>query len=357
MPRKRKAQQALAAIAEEAEAPSNQKGDERSTSESQIEKLIEECKEQVKAKANSQIAFARQEVQHLRTDGEVALLKIPKQVRQMSAAGFFRLSPEEANATFLGDIIGRLELLQQEPNAVPQAAAQVLAVVASNAASAAAVEREPQAAQSDQQQHGQEADAAAAGPSAAAGPCSSAQAVAAVGLMPPPQPPPARQALAPVNPPARAPMQNEVVYSVNGSPIFLGAVQASAAPVTGAVKGAAFNLTDATPAVGASCVPAAAPPTMAFTGRTFRRATAARGRTKQATRAITVTTEDGKQFTVDDVIGLAAVPEKYRVEVRKLVEADYQDLDALMKSVAAIEVGTTSSAAATTSNARPTRRR
>ena len=58
---------------------------------------------------------------------------------------------------------------------------------------------------------------------------------------------------------------------------------------------------------------------------------------------------------MDDLIGMAGVPQKYRDEVRQLVESDLQDLDALVKSVVAMEKS--DAPATTASAARPARRR
>ncbi len=62
---------------------------------------------------------------------------------------------------------------------------------------------------------------------------------------------------------------------------------------------------------------------------------------------------DGKQFTVDDLIGLAGVPQAYREEVRRLVEADLQDLTELVQSVVTLEQSNANAAGPS----RPTRRR
>lgn len=62
---------------------------------------------------------------------------------------------------------------------------------------------------------------------------------------------------------------------------------------------------------------------------------------------------DGKQFTVDDLIGMAAVPQAYREEV----EAELKDLNALMQSVAALEQDTANPSSTTASALRPVRRR
>ncbi|KXZ43866.1 hypothetical protein GPECTOR_78g54 [Gonium pectorale] len=362
-PRKRKAQQALAAINEDdQEKPSAVQEDvptaapHAAESEEQVvQHIVAECKEQVEAKATSLIEAARQRVQHLRTDAELAFIKLTKQVRQTPVADFFKLAPEQAAASSLGSVLQRLRRLQQGGEGGDPAEAEAVTMIASTLAAAGGGGALPQDTDRVQAAEPQQ-PLGGAGADAAAGPSTSAAHAAA--LMPPPA---ARAPLSQLNTAARAPMSHEIVYSANGSPIYLNVAAASAAPATCNAKGGAMpGIADATPAMGASFAMAAAPPqTMAFTGNTFRRATAARGRTKQATRAITVTTQDGRCFVVDDMIGLAGVPDKYREEVRRLLEADMQDLTALYKSVTTIEQANAAVAAPTTTTgtARATRRR
>ncbi|EFJ45839.1 hypothetical protein VOLCADRAFT_121112 [Volvox carteri f. nagariensis] len=142
-------------------------------------------------------------------------------------------------------------------------------------------------------------------------------------------PPPPRPPLAAVNQAPRLPMANEVFYSANGSPIHIGQVAVGANAATGVV--APCYLPDVAPEGGTS---GAAPQSMVtLPACKVRRVAPTRGRGKQSARVVTVTTQDGKSFTVDDLNGLAAVPQAYRAEVRRLVEADLQHLSAIAQSM------------------------
>ncbi|KAG2484537.1 hypothetical protein HYH03_016672 [Edaphochlamys debaryana] len=251
----------------------------------------------------------------------------------MSVADFFQLSAYEAASSQL-DVMARLQALLPGETTTAEHK-EVAGIVASASAPAAGPapppppSAEPVASPSCAGKHEEPQEQAAAAPTAKAT------------SMPPPPP---RAPLAPANPPARMPKGNEIVYSANGSPINLAALSALG-PAKPAPSCAAA---DATPAPGTSyagAAPSAAPPTVMFTGATFRRATVARGRTKQASRAITVTTADGKQWTVDDVIGMAGVPQKYRDEVRRLVESDLRDLELIVKTATDIEAANAAEAA------------
>ncbi|GLC70142.1 hypothetical protein PLESTF_000929600 [Pleodorina starrii] len=377
--------------------------DSKESVAAQVHAIVKECKEQVESKVEALIENARQRVQTLRADAEAQISRLPKQVRQMSAAEFFALTPAEAKASIMYHVLPRLQVLHQsngDPKAV-EAAGLVTSSLAALAAAAAPPQahaaasvgpsgpvREEQEKRQDEELHQAEQRGAVreqpvddqqpveqgqqktvhqqlppqpqpcskANPQASAG---SPNKLAIASLMPPPPP---RLPLASANPPVRQPLASEMVlYSANGSPVHLGQL---IAPATTA-KGMIPSLTDATPAAGTSCA-GVVPQTMGFTGRTFRRVAPTRGRTKQPTRSITVTTQDGKQFAVDDLIGLAGVPEAYRDEVRRLMEADHQDLSALIQSVVTIEqniaqanasANSGASASVPASNARPVRRR
>ncbi|GIL86405.1 hypothetical protein Vretimale_11664 [Volvox reticuliferus] len=270
----------------------------------------------------------------------------------MSVAEVFALTPAEAAAVTLHNVISRLQALQQGSNhsKMIDVARIVSSSLAAVGAAAPADANAPQPVDagvpSAPVQEGQNQQQKQCGTGISQAPAASPNALAQAAVLMPPPPP--RLPLGAANPPARQPRVDEVFYSANGSPINIGQ---STAPVT-AVKGMLPWLPDVTPAVGTSAV--VAPPTVEITGCTFRRVAPTRGRVKQPTRAITVKTKDGKQFTVDDLIGMAAVPQAYHDEVRLLLKADVQDLNALMATLEQDNKNTTNTTAGAS---HPTRRR
>ncbi|GIL68609.1 hypothetical protein Vafri_21870 [Volvox africanus] len=361
MPRKRKAQHGAPPVREEAKRGRSKqlnKNDEDDAledkdegGEEQAHDVVKKCKAQVELKVEAFVEAVQHRVQMLRANADAIIRKIPKQVRLTPAVEVFALTPTESAAGTLHDVISRLQALQQGSNdsKIVDIARIVSASLTAVGEAVPAGANAPQpvdagipgAAIQEGQKQQQEQCGTRSSQAPAASPIKLAQAAV---LMPPPPP---RLPLGAAIPPARQPRVDEVFYSANGSPIHFGQLTA---PVT-AVKGMLPCLPDMTPAVGADTV--VAPPTVEITGCTFRRMAPTRGRVKQPTRAITVKTKDGKQFTVDDLIGMAAVPQAYHDEVRQLLKADAQDLNALM---ATLEQDN-DTASATAGASHPTRRR
>lgn len=317
-PRKRKAAPKLLAIVEDADGhdelgPSTSQPtavEGAASVEAEIATVIARATDEVNDKAKGLMMLGRARSQALRDQGDCQILTLTSKVRKMTLAELFKMSTEEAAASSIMDVHSLLDAVQLLEEATGAGAAAAAVGAASRAGPADLTSKASTSAA-----------AAAGGAGAPKSPLRGATAMTAV-----------KQPLAPSTAAntmsTRLPGAGEVVYSANGSPIFLPHSFGVAAKGTG-------SLADATPAFGMSAAlphqPAAGG--LVMTGHTFRRATAARGRTKQATRAITVTVADGRQFVVDDVLGLANVPEKYHVEVAGLVEQDMQDLSALAATV------------------------
>lgn len=156
----------------------------------------------VEAKADYIIQYGRQRAQLLRSESTLFLNKLSKQIRQMSLADFFKLSPDEAAAKGLQGLPQRLRLLQQGRDGQQTASA-------GEDLTAAPAASYPQTAPEASLQV---AGAAQTQPTRSqAVPCTSVAATGTASTVPPLQP---RPALAESN--ARPPQQNEVFYSVNG---------------------------------------------------------------------------------------------------------------------------------------------
>ncbi|GLI67735.1 hypothetical protein VaNZ11_011937 [Volvox africanus] len=362
MPRKRKAQHGVPLISDEAKRGRNKQRikngdddaleDKNEGGEEEAHDVVKICKEQVDLKVEAFVDAVQQRVQMLRADADAIIRKIPKQVRLMPAVEVFALTPTESAAGTLQDVLSRLQALQQgsHDSKIVDIARIVSASLAAVGEAVPAVASAPQPVDAGDPcaavQEGQEQQQEQCGTLSSQAPAASPNKLAQAAVLMPP--PPARLPLGAAILPARQPRVDEVFYSANGSPIHFSQVTA---PVT-AVKGMLSCLPDMTPAVGANTV--IAPPTVEITGCTFRRMAPTRGRVKQPTRAITVKTKDGKQFTVDDLIGMAAVPQAYHDEVRQLLKADVQDLNALM---ATLEQDNDNTSSATAGASHPTRRR